>query len=153
MASVSLQRTIFDEDHDAFRDTVRGFAEREVAPHLERWAKEGRVDRDLYSKAGKLGLLGVSVDERFNGGGIDDFRFNAILIEELSRVGAQAVTMGLSGFNDLVAPYLDALCTDEQKQRLLAPLCAGEKIGAIAMTEPGAGSDLGAVKTTAIPDG
>ncbi|MEE2034880.1 acyl-CoA dehydrogenase family protein [Rhodococcus chondri] len=153
MSSVSLDRTIFDADHDAFRHTARGFAEREVAPHLDRWAREGQVDRDLYRKAGELGLLGVGVDERFGGGGIDDFRFNAIVIEELSRIGAQAVVMGLSGFNDLVAPYFEALATAEQNHRWLAPMVTGETIGAIAMTEPGAGSDLGAVATTAIPDG
>ncbi|MGW3480490.1 acyl-CoA dehydrogenase family protein [Rhodococcus indonesiensis] len=153
MSAVSLERTIYESDHDAFRETARRFAEREVAPHLEQWAAAGRVDRELYRQAGKLGLLGVAVPERFGGGGIDDFRFGAVLIEELARVGAQAVTMGLSGFNDLVAPYFTALGTDEQNHRWLAPMVAGEAVGAIAMTEPGAGSDLAAVTTTAIPDG
>ncbi|NGP06495.1 acyl-CoA dehydrogenase [Rhodococcus sp. 14C212] len=153
MSAVSLERTIYEPDHDAFRETARRFAEREVAPHLEEWAAAGRVDRELYRQAGKLGLLGVAVPERFGGGGIDDFRFGAVLIEELARVGAQAVTMGLSGFNDLVAPYFTALGTDEQNHRWLAPMVAGETIGAIAMTEPGAGSDLAAVATTALPDG
>ncbi|CCW14794.1 Butyryl-CoA dehydrogenase [Rhodococcus aetherivorans] len=150
---MSLERTIYEPDHAAFRETARRFAEREVAPHLEQWAAAGRVDRELYRQAGKLGLLGVAVPERFGGGGIDDFRFGAVLIEELARVGAQAVTMGLSGFNDLVAPYFTALGTEEQNHRWLAPMVAGEAIGAIAMTEPGAGSDLAAVATTAIPDG
>ncbi|MGV9735245.1 acyl-CoA dehydrogenase family protein [Rhodococcus aetherivorans] len=153
MSAVSLERTIYEPDHAAFRETARRFAEREVAPHLEPWAAAGRVDRELYRQAGKLGLLGVAVPERFGGGGIDDFRFGAVLIEELARVGAQAVTMGLSGFNDLVAPYFTALGTEEQNHRWLAPMVAGEAIGAIAMTEPGAGSDLAAVATTAIPDG
>ncbi|EME66208.1 long-chain-acyl-CoA dehydrogenase [Rhodococcus ruber BKS 20-38] len=153
MSAVSLERTIYESDHAAFRETARRFAEREVAPHLEQWAAAGRVDRELYRQAGKLGLLGVAVPERFGGGGIDDFRFGAVLIEELARVGAQAVTMGLSGFNDLVAPYFTALGTDEQNHRWLAPMVAGEAVGAIAMTEPGAGSDLAAVTTTAIPDG
>jgi alkylation response protein AidB-like acyl-CoA dehydrogenase len=153
MTSVALERRIFDADHEAFRDTVRGFAEREVRPYVTEWAAAGRIDRELYRKAGKLGLLGVGVAERFGGGGINDFRFNAILIEELAAVGAQAVVMGLSGFNDLVAPYFQALATDEQNERWLAPMVAGETIAAIAMTEPGAGSDLGAVAATAIPDG
>ncbi|QIX48645.1 acyl-CoA dehydrogenase family protein [Rhodococcus sp. DMU1] len=153
MSAVSLERTIYEPDHAAFRETARRFAEREVAPHLEPWAAAGRVDRELYRQAGKLGLLGVAVPERFGGGGIDDFRFGAVLIEELARVGAQAVTMGLSGFNDLVAPYFTALGTEKQNHRWLAPMVAGEAIGAIAMTEPGAGSDLAAVATTAIPDG
>lgn len=153
MASVALERTIFDDDHEAFRETARAFARRDVEPHLADWATANSVDRSLFTRAGELGLLGVGVDEHFGGGGIDDFRFNAILIEELCAVGGQAVTMNLSGFNDLVAPYLDWLCTDEQKRRFLAPLCAGQKISAIAMTEPGAGSDLGAVATSAIADG
>ncbi|MFD9667073.1 dihydro-p-hydroxycinnamoy-CoA dehydrogenase [Rhodococcus sp. NPDC059968] len=153
MSSVALERTIFDADHDAFRETVRRFAERDVAPHLRDWADAGQVDRDVYRQAGKLGLLGINVEERFAGGGIDDFRFNAIVIEELCRVGAPAVVMGLSGINDLVTPYLVSLANEQQKRRFLTPLCTGKKIGAIAMTEPGAGSDLAAISTTALPDG
>ena len=143
MSSVALARNIFDADHDAFRETVRRFAERDVAPHLRDWADAGQVDRDVYRQAGKLGLLGINVEERFAGGGIDDFRFNAIVIEELCRVGAPAVVMGLAGINDLVTPYLASLANEEQKHRFLTPLCTGEKIGAIAMTEPGAGSEIG----------
>ncbi|GAA3724370.1 acyl-CoA dehydrogenase/long-chain-acyl-CoA dehydrogenase [Spinactinospora alkalitolerans] len=153
MDSVSLQRTVFDEDHDVFRQTARAFAEREVAPHLERWAEQGHVDRGVYRRAGELGLLGISAEEEYNGGGIDDFRFNAVLIEELARVGATSVAMNLSGFNDLVAPYLVSLADDGQKRRWLAPLCSGEIISAIAMTEPGAGSDLASITTTATADG
>lgn len=153
MAADTLTRTIFDTEHDAFRRTVRSFAEKEVAPNLPRWNEAGRIDRELFLAAGSLGLLGIGIDEKFGGGGTDDFRFNAVLIEELNRLGAHAVTMGLSGFNDLVAPYLSWLCTDEQKQRYLPTLCAGEKIGALAMTEPGAGSDLSAISTTARVDG
>lgn len=153
MSSVSLERTIFGPDHDAFRVTARSFAEHDIAPHLERWALAGRLDRELFRTAGGLGLLGVTVDERFGGGGVDDFRFNAILIEELARVGAPAVVMALSGFNDLVAPYFDALGSDEQNERWLVPMVAGTAVGAIAMTEPGAGSDLGAIATTAMRDG
>ncbi|RCW45961.1 acyl-CoA dehydrogenase/long-chain-acyl-CoA dehydrogenase [Halopolyspora algeriensis] len=153
MSSVSLQRTIFDDEHDIFRQSTRAFAEQEVAPYLEKWAEQGHVDRDIYRRAGELGLLGISAEEKYNGGGVDDFRFHAVLIEELGRVGATAVAMNLSGFNDLVAPYLTSLADDEQKQRRLAPLCSGELIGALAMTEPEAGSDLAAITTTAIPDG
>ncbi|MGV9712060.1 acyl-CoA dehydrogenase family protein [Gordonia sp. NPDC003424] len=153
MVSVALERTIFDDDHRAFRQTARAFAQRHVEPHLAEWAAAKSIDRSLFATAGELGLLGVAVDEHFGGGGIDDFRYNAILIEELGAVGAQAVTMALSGFNDLVAPYLEWLCTDEQKRTFLAPLCSGDKVSAIAMTEPGAGSDLAAVSTTAIADG
>ncbi|GAB3283419.1 acyl-CoA dehydrogenase family protein [Parasphingorhabdus pacifica] len=153
MSSVSLQRTIFEDDHEAFRDMARAFAEREVAPNLRMWSAQGHVDRYLYRRAGELGLLGIGAPEAHNGGGIDDFRFNTVLIEELARVGATSVAMNLSGFNDLVAPYLESLADEDQKKRWLAPLCSGDLIGAIAMTEPGAGSDLAAITTTATLDG
>jgi acyl-CoA dehydrogenase/long-chain-acyl-CoA dehydrogenase len=153
MASIALPRTIFDESHDDFRDTVRQFVEREVVPNLDRWASAGQVDRELFRQAGETGILGMSAPERFGGGGVDDFRFNAVVIEELARVGATAVLMSLCGFNDLVGPYFVAFGTDEQNDRWLAPMIAGEKVGAIAMTEPGTGSDLAAVTTTARLDG
>lgn len=144
---------IFDEDHDGFRDVVRKFVEKEVVPNLDRWAAEGRVDRELYKKAGETGILGMSAPERFGGGGVDDFRFNAIVIEELARVGASAIVMALCGFNDLVAPYFIAFGSNEQNEKWLAPMIAGEKVGAIAMTEPGTGSDLAGIATTARLDG
>lgn len=153
MATARLERTIFDDDHEAFRRTARAFAEREVAPHLAAWSEQGHVDRALYRRAGAAGLLGIAVDEAYHGGGVDDFRFHAVLIEELARVGATSVAMNLSGFNDLVAPYLTTLGNEEQKRRWLPPLCTGELISAIAMTEPGAGSDLAGITTTARPDG
>ncbi|MGV9718244.1 acyl-CoA dehydrogenase family protein [Rhodococcus pyridinivorans] len=153
MASVTLERRIFDAEHEAFRETVRRFVDTDIAPQLDAWARAGRVDRDIYRKAGKLGLLGVSAPERFGGGGVVDYRFSAIVTEELARVGAQALVMNLSGVNDLVIPYFETLGTDEQNQRWLVPLIAGDAIGAIAMTEPGAGSDLAAITTTATPNG
>jgi alkylation response protein AidB-like acyl-CoA dehydrogenase len=148
-----LRREIYNADHDAFRDTVRAFCEREVAPHLAAWDAAGIVDRGLYRAAGTLGLLGLAVAEEYGGGGVDDFRYHAVLAEELVRIGATSVAMGLNGFNDLVAPYLTALCTAEQKTRWLPGLCAGETVAAIAMTEPGAGSDLRAITTSLVPDG
>lgn len=153
MSSVSLNRPIFDQDHQAFRDTVRAFVQREIVPNTARWAEQGHVDREVFRKAGELGLLGISTDEKFDGGGFRDFRFNAIVIEEICASGATAVSMSVSGFNDLVAPYFELLGTDEQNRRWLTPLVRGEKICAIAMTEPGAGSDLGAISTTALPQG
>ena len=149
MGSVALRRTIFDPEHDAFRETTRAFAERDVAPRLREWAAVGRIDRDVYRQAGKLGMLGMNVSAAYGGGGIDDFRFNAIVIEELCRVGAPSVAMALFGMNDLVIPYLTAFANPDQKERWLAPLCAGEQVGAIAMTEPSTGSDLAAISTTA----
>ncbi|MDG9722865.1 acyl-CoA dehydrogenase family protein [Streptomyces sp. DH41] len=148
-----MDRALFETEHRDFRTMVRDFVTKEVQPHLPAWEQAGAVDRTLYEKAGAVGLLGLDVDERHGGGGTADFRYNLIVIEELCRAGAAAVTMNLSGFNDLVAPYLNTLATEEQKQRWLPGLCAGTKVSAIAMTEPGAGSDLKAVRTTAVRDG
>ena len=147
-----LQRTIFNDDHTAFRKAARDFAEREVVPNLAAWEAQKSVDRQLLSKAGQMGLLGVDVPERFSGGGIDDFRFSAVVAEELCYAGAYGVAMNFIDFNDLVAPYFLGLGTEAQNARWLPPLCRGEKIGAIAMTEPGTGSDLAAITTTARPD-
>ncbi|WES63388.1 acyl-CoA dehydrogenase family protein [Microbacter sp. GSS18] len=153
MVNVALKRTIFDESHDQFRDAVREFVKREVVPNLEDWSDAGRVDRALFSKAAEAGLIGITAPEEFGGGGVEDFRYNAIVIEEFARVGASDVCMSISGENDLIAPYLIAFGTPAQNERWLAPMIAGEKVGAIAMTEPGAGSDLAAIATTALPSG
>jgi alkylation response protein AidB-like acyl-CoA dehydrogenase len=148
-----VKRHIFDTEHDEFRSTVRKFVSVEVAPRLHQWEHAGLVDREFYARAGELGLLGMEVDERFGGGGVRDFRYNLIINEELCRIGAAALVMNINGFNDLVAPYLNSLCTAEQKARWLPPLCAGETISAIAMTEPAAGSDLKMIRTSARRDG
>jgi len=153
MSSVAVPRTIFDESHDDFRDTVRRFVQREVSPHLDAWTEAGRVDRSLFAKAGETGLLGISAPARTGGGDVDDFRYNAIMIEELASAGATAVSMSLCGINDLIAPYLIAFGSEQQQDRWLTPLVAGEQIGAIAMTEPGTGSDLASISTTARADG
>jgi alkylation response protein AidB-like acyl-CoA dehydrogenase len=115
------------------------------------WEKDGIVDRGVWLEAGKHGLLGFEVDEEFGGGGVADFRFNAVLIEEVVRAGASGIGFGLH--NDVVAPYLVRLATDEQKQRWLPGFCSGELITAIAMSEPAAGSDLQGIQTTAVRDG
>lgn len=148
-----MHRDLFDTDHQDFRAMVRDFVTNEVRPHLAAWEEAGMVDRNLYAKAGAVGLLGLDVDERYGGGGVADFRYHLVLIEELCRAGAAAVTMNLSGFNDLVAPSLNGLATEEQSRRWLPALCSGTKVSAIAMTEPGTGSDLKAVRTTAVRDG
>ncbi|WP_248959040.1 acyl-CoA dehydrogenase family protein [Sphaerisporangium perillae] len=148
-----MDRDLFDTDHQDFRAMVRDFVTKEVQPHLSAWEQAGQVDRELYVKAGAVGLLGLDIDEAYGGGGVADFRYNLVVIEELCRAGAAAVTMNLSGFNDLVAPYLRDLATEEQRQRWLPDLCSGTKVSAIAMTEPGTGSDLKAVRTTAVRDG
>jgi alkylation response protein AidB-like acyl-CoA dehydrogenase len=148
-----MRRDIFKSEHDDLRAMARNFAEKQVAPRLEEWASEGQVDRALFTAAGELGLLGLDVEEEYGGAGVDDFRYNVVLNEELTRIGATAVVMNLCGFNDLIAPYLVQLCDEGQKRRWLPDLCAGRSVAAIAMTEPGAGSDLKGITTTAIRDG
>jgi alkylation response protein AidB-like acyl-CoA dehydrogenase len=146
-----MDRDIFDDDHRAFRDLARTFAEREVAPHHEQWEEDGQVSREVWLAAGKSGLLGTDVPEEYGGGGVTDYRYNAIVSEEMVRIGASGVGFVLQ--NDVVAPYLLRLRTPAQKERWLPGFCSGELITAIAMTEPGTGSDLQGIKTTAVRDG
>ena len=148
-----MDRQLFDADHDEFRKMVRAFVEREVTPHLEAWDEAGRIDRVLYAKAGATGLLGFEFDEKLGGLGLHDFRYNAIIDEELAGVGALSVAMGLAALNDLVAPYLLTLASEEQQQRWVPALCSGSAVAAIAMSEPNAGSDLRSMQTRAVRDG
>lgn len=145
-----MQRTIFEDEHKMFREAFRKFVENEVAPHHEHWEKEGIVPREVWLKAGEYGFLGMDVPEAYGGGGIKDFRYNAIISEELTRVGASGP--GFSLHNDIVIPYILEYGSEEQKQRWLPKMVAGEIITAIAMTEPGTGSDLAGVRTAAIRD-
>ncbi|MGZ4664135.1 MAG: acyl-CoA dehydrogenase family protein [Frankiaceae bacterium] len=146
-----MRRTLFTPEHDAFRRLCHDFLSKEAAPHAERWENQGIVDRDIWSAAGAHGLLGFDVPERFGGAGVRDFRYNAVLSEEI--VHTATVGVGFTLQNDVVAPYLLDLCTEEQKERWLPGFGRGQIISAIAMTEPGAGSDLQAVRTTARRDG
>ncbi|OZV81821.1 acyl-CoA dehydrogenase [Micromonospora echinospora] len=146
-----MDRTIFSADHLAFTELVRAFIDREIAPHHDRWEADGIVDRSVWRAAGAAGLLGLFVDERYGGGGVTDRRFGAILTEELARAGASGPAFGLH--NDIIGPYLTDLTNDEQKQRWLPGFCSGDIITAIAMSEPGAGSDLQGITTTAVRDG
>jgi alkylation response protein AidB-like acyl-CoA dehydrogenase len=146
-----MQRDLYTEDHEAFRATVRGFISRHVTPHYEAWEKAGIVPREVWREAGKNGLLGTDVDEQYGGGGIKDFRYNAVIRTELVRAGAQGLAIGTH--NDVVAPYIVRLATEEQKQRWLPGFCSGEIISAIAMSEPGCGSDLRGIQTRAHRDG
>ncbi|MEU6075441.1 acyl-CoA dehydrogenase family protein [Micromonospora sp. NPDC047074] len=146
-----VNRTIFSADHLAFTELVRAFIDKEVTPHHDRWEADGIVDRGVWRAAGAAGLLGFFVDERYGGGGVTDRRFNAILTEELARAGASGPAFGLH--NDIIGPYLTDLTNDEQKQRWLPGFCSGDVITAIAMSEPGAGSDLQGITTTAVRDG
>ena len=146
-----MRRTVFETEHDQLRETTRQFIEREIAPRAEQWEREGQVDRSAYLAAGKYGLIGFNLPEEFGGGGIEDFRFNAVIVEELAKFGS--ATPALSLQNDVVGPYMAKLTNDEQKQRWLPGFASGELIGAIAMSEPGAGSDLAGIKTSAVLDG
>ncbi|MCX4863003.1 acyl-CoA dehydrogenase family protein [Streptomyces sp. NBC_00257] len=142
-----MQRQIFTEEHEAFRETVRTFLTKEVLPHYEQWEKDGIVSREAWLAAGRQGLLGLAVPEEYGGGGNTDFRYSAVLAEEFTRAGTPGLALGLH--NDIIGPYLTGLATDEQKRRWLPGFCSGETITAIAMTEPGAGSDLQGIRTTA----
>jgi alkylation response protein AidB-like acyl-CoA dehydrogenase len=146
-----MRRTLYEAEHEAFRDAVRAFMERHVVPRHAEWEAAGIVDREVWVEAGKQGLLGIDVPEEYGGGGVKDFRYNAVVDEEIMYVGGTGLGFGLH--NDIVAPYLLDLGTDEQKQRWLPGFCSGELITAIAMSEPAAGSDLQNVRTAARQDG
>ncbi len=140
-------RVIFDEDHDMFRDSVRSFMQNEIGPHSERWHEQGVVDREAYLKAGEQGLLLMWADEAYGGAGVDDFRYEQVLMEENAKYGDNGFFLWLH--SRLVAPYIGALGTDEQKQRWLPKCVSGEHVLAVAMTEPGAGSDVAGMRTKA----
>jgi alkylation response protein AidB-like acyl-CoA dehydrogenase len=146
-----MERDLFDEEHLLFRETVREFMAREVVPHHAKWESDGIVPREVWKKAGEVGMFGFSVPEEYGGAGIKDFRYNAVIVEEIMAHGASG--LGFSLHNDVMAPYLVDLTNDEQKQRWLPGFASGELITAIAMTEPGAGSDLQGVRTTAVREG
>ncbi|MGH3667330.1 MAG: acyl-CoA dehydrogenase family protein, partial [Acidimicrobiia bacterium] len=148
-----MQRDLFEADHELFRSTAREFVEREVAPNVAKWEAQGKVDKDMFRKAGKAGLLGMAVSEEHGGGGIADFRFNMVVGEELMRADAMASGMCITLHNDVCLPYFTHLCDGEQARRWMPGLVSGDLMSAIAMTEPGAGSDLAGIKTTAIRDG
>jgi alkylation response protein AidB-like acyl-CoA dehydrogenase len=148
-----MRRTLYDDDHEAFRASVRTFIDKEIAPHVDAWSAAGTVPRELFTAAGRQGLLGMEIPEEYGGGGVRDFRFNAVVVEELLRAPDAGAGLGLSLHNDICVPYFLTYCTSEQKQRWLPGIAAGELITAIGMTEPGIGSDLASMSTTAIRDG
>jgi alkylation response protein AidB-like acyl-CoA dehydrogenase len=143
--------SIYTQEHEDFRSTVREFLEREVVPHHDQWEKDGQVSREVWTKAGGQGLLCFDVDEEYGGAGVKDFRYNMVVAEEISRVGASG--LGFPVHTDVIVPYLSSLATDEQKRRWLPGVVSGELISAIAMTEPGAGSDLQGIRTSAVDKG
>ncbi len=146
-----MRRDIFTGEHEAFRDMVRQFIAREVTPYHEQWERDGVVSRDVWRAAGRAGLLGIDIDEKYGGGGNPDYRYYAVMNEEFARAGATGPMFNVH--NDMIGRYLDRLCTPEQRERWLPGYCSGDLIAAIAMTEPGAGSDLQGIRTTAIRTG
>ena len=147
-----IERTLFSADHDAFRDSFRRFMEREIAPHHEAWEEQGFVDRAVWNKAGANGFLCMTMPEQYGGAGADKL-YSVVQMEELARGGYSGIGFGLH--SEIVAPYILHYGTQAQQQRWLPRLASGEAVGAIAMSEPAAGSDLQGIKATALrqPDG
>lgn len=150
-----MERGLYTPDHEAFRRSVRTFVDREVSPRLDDWERDQIIDRQVWSAAGAHGLIGLNIPEELGGAGPVDYRFRTVLIEELARCSATSLAAGLALQDDIVVPYIVELGTREQQERWLPPLAAGEAIGAVAMTEPGTGSDLRGIRTraTEVPGG
>lgn len=145
--------SIYDETHDLFRTSFRSFVDAEMVPNHARWESEGIIDRELFLAAGEHGFLGMAIPETHGGGGNGDFRFNAIQGEELARAGMGGAGLAIGLHNDITTPYFIEYCSPEQSERWLPGIARGELITAIAMTEPGTGSDLAGIATTAVRDG
>jgi len=147
-----MKRDIYNEDHESFRESARTWIERSVTPNAEKYIQEKSLPREFWLEAGAQGMLGLAIPEEYGGAGADDFRFNAVLTEEMAKVGAWMPTcVGIHA--DITAPYIVELGTEEQKQRWLPGVASGEILLGIGMTEPSGGSDLAALKTTAVRDG
>ena len=147
-----MDRTVYTADHEDFRDTCATFLEKKVADNIEQYIEDKAIPRDFWLAAGELGLLGLEIPEEFGGSGAEDFRFNAVWAEELSKASA-ALASCVGIHSDITAPYIVELGTQEQKERWLPGIASGEILLAIGMTEPGGGSDLANLKTTAVRDG
>lgn len=148
-----MERTIFESEHHLFRESFRQFVDKEIVPNNQTWEEKGVIDRSLFEIAGSNGFLGIDIPQEFGGGGIADYRFNQIMQEEFDMAGVAAAASGLGLHNDICIPYFLEFCSDEQRERWLPGLVSGQYITAIAMSEPGTGSDLAAISTTATKDG
>ena len=148
-----MTRPLFESDHELFRETVRSFMAREVVPHHEEWEQAGKVDKSMFTAAGTQGLLGLAIREEYGGAGVADFRFNTVIGEEVMAADVMASGMCITLHNDVCLPYFVDLATHEQMERWGPGLVDGSLMAAIAMTEPGAGSDLAGISTTAVRDG
>ena len=148
-----MERTLYDEDHEAYRQTVREFLVREVVPHKDQWDDDRWIPREVFRAAAEAGLYGLQIPEEYGGSGVDDYRYRLVVGEEVARVNAISFSVTLGLQDDLFLAYLLGRANDEQKQRWLPGFAAGELIGALAMTEPGTGSDLQNIRTSALRDG
>ncbi|BCN81122.1 acyl-CoA dehydrogenase [Rhodococcus hoagii] len=146
-----MKRTIYNEDHEAFRKVVRDFLVKDVQPKFTEWAEAGKVDKAVFRKAGEIGIPGLQIPEEYGGAGLKSFKFNAVVAEELARSGASLGGLALQ--TNVVLPYFLEYATDAQRARWLPGMAAGSIVGSIAMTEPGTGSDLAGMATTARRDG
>ncbi|MAT05339.1 MAG: acyl-CoA dehydrogenase [Acidimicrobiaceae bacterium] len=146
-------RALFDDEHEAFRESFTTWIDAEVVPEYMEWEEAGIAPRSMYTSAGKYGFLGMQIPEQYGGGGSDDFRFNQVIAEEFAAKGIGGAGLGLTLHNDITTPYFIEFTNDEQRQRWLPGIASGDLITAIAMTEPGTGSDLAGVATTAVRDG
>jgi long-chain-acyl-CoA dehydrogenase len=148
-----MRRTLFEPEHADYRESVRRFVAEEITPNHAAWERDGIVPRDLFAKAAAKGMLAMQVPERYGGIGTDDFRFNQIVVEEVSFAGDAGSGLGITLHNDICLPYFTHFCSDEQRERWLPGIADGSLITAVAMTEPEIGSDLAGLRTTAIRDG
>ncbi len=148
-----MDRDIFEPEHDDFRDSVRRFIADEISPNFEQWEEDGTVPRELFAKAGEKNMLAIAAPEEYGGMGIDDFRFNQVIVEEGSYAGVIGSILGITLHNDICLPYFLEYCNEEQRERWIPGIVDGSLITAIAMTEPGIGSDLASMSTKAIKDG
>jgi alkylation response protein AidB-like acyl-CoA dehydrogenase len=148
-----MERSLFEEEHEMFREAFRTFLERELVPHREKWEAAGVIDREVFAKAGASGFLAMSVPEQFGGAGVEDFRYNLIIAEEICAADVYPAGLGMTLHSDVCLPYFLDYCNEEQQARWLPGIASGELITAVAMTEPGIGSDLASMSTTALRDG
>jgi alkylation response protein AidB-like acyl-CoA dehydrogenase len=148
-----VKRELLQDEHEALRASFRSWLDKEVVPHEKEWAEAGIVPRRLFTEAGEHGFIGMAIPTEYGGGGSSDFRYNLVIDEEVQMAGIGGVGLGLTLHNDICLPYFLRYCTDEQRSRWLPGIASGELITAIAMTEPGMGSDLASMATTAVRDG
>jgi alkylation response protein AidB-like acyl-CoA dehydrogenase len=148
-----VQRVLFEDEHDQFRSSFRRWLDAEVVPHHMEWEEAGLVPHSLFAAAGAHGFLGMAIPEEHGGGGVDDFRYNLVIGEEVQAAGVGGAGLGITLHNDICLPYFLRYCSPEQRDRWLPGIAAGELVTAIAMTEPAIGSDLASMGTTAVRDG